>query len=246
MITDFNAFQFNFIVQSCMIFTVFIALAFAFVSTFFKDLAKPDKRGARAVTILGGMFTIYILTVIISVILPQGSSPLDYDLISATFLSLVLFSGIVGITFAVLEWIPSIIQSLNCSASFTLLVVYYAIFGKPYITQLNEMFQKMYTFKQEPSSKSFFNEKDFPYYFLIHYFDWNNTTLDTAIEKVKGIGIIANNNESTPDKNIENLNSYLFQLYWVSYFLVINFAMNTALVVAYLVMMMNQKIPLFQ
>jgi hypothetical protein len=188
--------------------------------------SHSDFRGFRAV-FLGGLFIMYFLTIFISIRIPN--SPVSsYGLISAIPVIFVTFLGIVGISWTIVEFYPILIHMLNNSISFSLMLF---LSGGKLISKLNTVFSKLFLYDGT-------TPPNFPFYYLIHYlyygYDKDSTEITDKLA-IRGITPVIPINE---DAKMESDN-ILAQMYWTSYFILMNFSLNTALVIAFIVMLLD-------
>jgi hypothetical protein len=239
--SDFNKLNLSFAIQSCFIFTFFIMALFAGVGSLASSEGTTiNSRGVRWAFLIG-LFVIYAMTVLIPV-LSIRASPIyhSYDFITAMFIVLITFVGIVLLSFLAFEYTP-LSKMLNNSISFSLMMAFYAIRGKKYIQHLNTVFGKV--FQYAPSSKSFSLDDPFPFYLLTHYFHWNTLEIDfekgdsDVLTKFKEFGITKIGNPK--EESLKEFKDEIFSLFWMSSFLVHNFALNAALLVCFIVMSIN-------
>jgi len=237
--STFDALQLHFIMQSCFIFTFFNVIAFYIGFLFFpRDGSHSDFLGFRAV-FLGALFVMYFLTIFISIRIPN--SPLSYELVPAIGVILVTFLGIVGISWSIVEYFPILIHMLNNSISFTLMLF---MSGGKLITKLNSIFSNLFEYKQTATNITEVTSSEFPFYFLIHYLYYGYDK--DAEQKIKiesdlsTYGITPKSSGDNVYKEAkEETDNILAQMYWISYFIVMNFSLNTALVIAFIVMLLD-------
>lgn len=208
--------------------------------------------GGRAV-FMAFMFLLFSLTVILSIALSH--SPLSFEYGPAFGLALGYFLGMVLTVWAIMEFVPAFIKTINSSISFAVLVIWYKFWNTSYTDTLNKVLQDVFVYESGLSKTNItlFDEgkNDFPYYFLMNYLSWDTIEdfvktfasrkeddYDDTMKKIQGYGIVP---KSYDPEAVERLKDRLFELFWTSYFMVINFAMNAALITIFVIMMIDPK-----